>query len=59
MKRIKQLFCKHKKTLVIYRNEKPCKNLRYIIKYSVVICEKCKKRTLINEGSRNPYKIIR
>ncbi len=58
MKGLRQLLCRHKDIQTIYRNEKPSKNLKHIIKYEVVVCKKCKKRLLINEG-RNPYKIIK
>lgn len=58
IKLLKQFFCNHNNTIAIYKNEKPSKNLAYIIKYDVIVCKDCKKRMLITEG-RNPYKIIR
>ena len=58
MKIIKQLFCKHKDSCTLYKNERPTKDLKYIERYEVRVCVKCKKRFISSEG-KNYYKVIK
>lgn len=55
---LKKLFCRHVERQVIYHNERPTKNLKYIEDYTVEVCLKCKRRILIVRG-RNYFKEIR
>jgi len=44
MKRLKQLFCKHRSYTVIYRNQGVSRDLKFIKKYEIRVCKKCRKR---------------
>lgn len=58
MSKLKQLFCRHTSQIVIYRNDRPLKNLKNIETYNVSVCENCKKR-ILNIEHQNKFKIIR
>lgn len=47
---MKKLFCRHKDLQLIYRNERPTKDLYHIENYGVYVCKKCKKRILKVSG---------